>query len=127
MLARVAHERAAKLWVAHRDRGSVRTHLHLVAELRGDGPDALLMRDDLLRDVGHAQLVDPRLAHGRVTLVALALPEFTGGRAMAVGKLLDPAATHPVQIVVTARDALIRAGLRRPQASRERPPAIRRQ
>src|SRR5207247_2754919 len=116
MLARVAHKRAAELWVAHRDRGPVRTHLHLVAELRGDGPDALLMRDDLLRDVGHAQLVDPRLAHGRVTLVALALHEFTGGRAMAVGKPLDRAAPHQVEIVVTARHDLIGREPARPQA-----------
>ena len=46
---------------------------------------------------------------------------------MAVGKLLDRAATHQVQIVVTALDELIRRELARPQAAGERAHDLRRQ
>src|SRR5437879_1058725 len=58
MLSGVANERAAELRVADGDRAASHLDLRAVAQLGGDAPHALLVGDDLVRDVGHPQLVD---------------------------------------------------------------------
>ncbi len=115
----IAHERAAHVRVAYREHGRSGADLRAIGELRGDAPHALLVPQDLGRDVGHAQLVEPRLPRGGVALATSALHEVTRRRALAIAEPLDRAAADQVQVVVVAHDELVGFELARPKAHRQ--------